>query len=210
MAAIIEGLMSVIAELVGMLASLIGKTVEVLFKGIIEVAKALGELLLGAGKTLFSMLESAASSLWDFLSNLSMPSVNLDFVTNIFGRKIDINIFQWDATDLLKDQSVSLVMQILKVGQPQQSLATVLYVGGKAGVEAGCKKYERSGNLSKSIEVARREATVKATGQVIREIPNLTDAGSPMANYVEGKICDKAADEAEHELRRELSRSRVR
>lgn len=29
---------------------------------------------------------------------------------------------------------------------------------------------------------------------------------SPIANYVEGKICDKAADEAEHELRRELSR----
>jgi hypothetical protein len=173
------------------------------------VAKALGELLLGAGKALFSWLESATSSLWDFLSNLSMPSVNLDFVTNIFGRKIDINIFQWDALDLLKDQAVNLVMQRLKVGQPQKSLATVLYVGGKAGVEAGCKKYERSGNLSKSIEVARREATVKATGQVIREIPNLADAGSPMANYVEGKICDKAADEAEHELRRELSRRRV-
>ena len=27
-----------------------------------------------------------------------------------------------------------------------------------------------------------------------------------MANYVEGKICDKVADGAEHELRRELSK----
>jgi hypothetical protein len=138
-----------------------------------------------------------------------MPSVNLDFITNAFGRKIEINMFQWDAADLLKDQALSLVMQTLKVGQPQQSLATILYVGGKAGVKAGCKKYERTGDLNKSIQAARKEAAVKSTGQVIREIPNLVSAGDLTANYVEGKICEKAADEAEHELRRELSRRRV-
>jgi hypothetical protein len=209
MAAIIEGIMSAIMEVVGVIASAFGKVIEFLFEGIVEVIKMLAEFAAGAGKALFSGLASAASSVSDFLSNLSMPSmpsINLDFVSHIFDRKIDINLFQWDAADLLKDQAVSSVMQTLKVTQPQQSLATVLYVGGKAGVKAGVRKFERTGDLGKSIRVARNEAAVKATGQAIREIPNFADAGNPAANYVEGKICDKAADVAEHELKRELSR----
>jgi len=201
--------MSALMELVGGLVEAIAKVVEVLFKGLIEAAKAMGELFIEAGKALVSGLESAANSLSSFSSNLSMPSlpsINLDFVTHVFGRKVDINLFRLDASDLLKDQMVSLVMTRLKVTQPQKSLATVLYVGGKAGVKAGCKKYEKTGNLNKSIEIARNEAVIKASGQTIREIPNFADAGIPIANYVEGKICDKAADKAEHELRRELSR----
>lgn len=209
MAAIIEGLMNAIMELFGGLFEAIAKIVEALFKGFIEAAKAIGDLLVGPGKALFSGLESVASSLSSFLSNLSMPklpSINLDFVTHAFGRKIDVNLFQLDASDLLKDQAVKLIVAKLKVAQPQQSLATVLYVGGKAGVKAGYRSYKRTGNLNKSIEVARNQAAIKASGQAIREIPNLMDAGSPAVNYVEGKICDKAANAAEHELRRELSR----
>jgi hypothetical protein len=210
-AAIIEGIMSAIMELVGGLLKALTAVIEVVFKGIIEAVKALGELFAGAGKALFSGVESAASSLSNFLSNLStssFPSINFNFVTHTFGRKVDVNLFQLDTTDLLKDQTISLVMQKLKVTQPQQSLATVLYVGGKAGVTAGYRNYERTGNLNKSIEVARNEAAIKASGQAIREIPNLADAGNPAVNYVEGKICDKAAYVAEHELRRKLSRGK--
>jgi hypothetical protein len=202
MAAIIEDLMSAIMEGISALLSALGKIIE----GLVEAIEPLAS---SGGRALFSGFSSAANSLWDFLSNRSMPalpSISLDFVTHPFGRKIDLNLFQWDAADLLKDQTVSIVMHQLKVTQPQQSLATILYVGGKAGVKAGLKKFERTGNLGKSIEVARNEAAVKATGQAIREIPSFADAGIPAANYVEGKICDTAADVAEHELRRELSR----
>jgi phage-related protein len=209
MAAIIEGIISAIMGIVSALVEAIGKIVEGVAKVIIEAVKSFSELIFGVGKALFSGLQTVTSSLGEYLSKLSMPSISFDFVTNVFGRRTDIKIFQLDASDLLKDQTVSLVMQKLKVGQPLQSLATVLYVGGKAGVEAGCKKYEKTGNINKSIEVARKEAAIKATSQTIREIPNFADAGSPMANYVEGKICDKVADGAEHELRMELSRRRV-
>ena len=204
MAAIIEGIVSAIMEIVGGLVEAIAEIVEALFKGVVDAAEAFGELLSGAGKALFSGFESVAG----FLSNLSMPSlplINLDFIAHVFGRKVDVNLFQLDASDLLKDQTVSLIMQRLKVTQPQQSLATVLCVGGKAGVNAGFRNYERTGNLNKAIEVARNEAAIKASGQAIREIPNLADAGSPAVNYVQGRICDKAANVAEHELRRELS-----
>ena len=211
MAEIIGGIMGAIGAIISLLINSFGKVVEEVVKAIIKVVEVLGELLFEGGKAVLSGLQTAVSFLWESLSNLAMPSISFDFVSNVFGRsrRIDIKMFQLDASELLKDQTVSLVMQRFKVGQAQQSLANVLYVGGKAGVEAGCKKYEKTGNINKSIETARKEALIKASGQTIREIPNFADTGNPMANYVEGKICDKAADEAEHELRKELSRRRV-
>jgi hypothetical protein len=158
LAAIIGSVMSAIMEVIGALVQTIAKIVEGLFKGLMEVAKALGEVLFGLGKALFSGLESLGGLVNSFLSNLSMPSlpsINLEFVTHAFGRKVNVKIIQINAAELLKDEGISLTMQRLKITQPQQSLMTVLYVGSKAGAKAGYKTYERTGNLNKSIEVAR-------------------------------------------------------
>lgn len=203
MAEIINAMMRSIGAILRSFMKLVGGIAKAIEKGIAGTIEVIVQVFKGMEKALRSIVNPSKTR-W---TNIPKPNSTRKLVSIDCGRtrKIEVKVFQSDVSDLLKDQTINMVMQKFIVTQPEQSLVNILYVGGRAGAEAGYIKYQKTGDMSRAVRIARNEAIVGATGQAIREIPNFADGGNPMINYAEERICNKAADKAEHELRKELA-----